>query len=286
MPRPPKHSDPSGARSSRAGDPAAPVAVPSASGPAHQRQETALIADPRRARGARRALRRKLAIFALVLGVSAGVVVTRSLWSGVASLAEGDGAHARGDEQAAIVLWRRAARWYVPGASHVGLAYDRLEELAEAAEARGDRGTALAAWRGIRRSILATRSLYVPHQERLDVANQRIAALMATPAAPTPAASADEPAGDGADSAAEPALAPSDPSLAAWHYERLARPLAPSPLWSVIALLGFATWLAGGLLFALRGVSADDQLVPRTAGYAGVLIAVGLIVWLLGLHLA
>ncbi|GAB4560199.1 MAG: hypothetical protein Tsb0020_06670 [Haliangiales bacterium] len=279
MPRPPRHSDPSGARSSRAGEPAAPAVAQSASGPAHQRQETALIADPRRARGARRALRRKLAIFALVLGVSLGVVVTRSLWSGVASLAEGDGAHARGEEQAAIVLWRRAARWYVPGASHVGLAYDRLEELAEAAEARGDRDTALAAWRGIRRSILATRSLYVPHRERLEVANQRIAALMATPAAPTPAAGADEPAGDGADNASEPALA-------AWHYERLARPLAPSPLWSVIALLGFATWLAGGLLFALRGVSADDQLVPRTAGYAGVLIAVGLIVWLLGLHLA
>jgi hypothetical protein len=33
-----------------------------------------------------------------------------------------------------------------------------------------------------------------------------------------------------------------------------------------------------------RGVSAEDRLVPRAASTAGVLITVGLVVWLLGLH--
>ncbi|WP_428267417.1 hypothetical protein [Haliangium sp.] len=220
---------------------------------------------------ARRALRRKLVAVAVVIGVSAGVVVTRALWAGTRALAQGDAAYAEGDVPAAIERWRRAARWYVPGGSHVDLAYDRLETEARAAEARGDRDLALSAWRGVRSSILATRGLYLPHEHRLEPANRRIAALMA--------AQEQAAAGEGA--------ARGDPAEAEdWHYQRLAPVPGPSPFWSLFALLGLATWLGGGILFALRGVTDEDRLVPRTAGYAGILVAVGLVFWLLGLHLA
>lgn len=256
-------------------------------------------ADPT-ARAARQALRRRVSLVALVLAVGLGVVVTRAIWAGSRALANGDAAHQQGELALAVELWRSAARWYVPGAPHVGAAYERLETLAHAAEERGDLDTALAAWRGVRSSILATRSLYVPHEERLDPANRRIAALMAAheralgvgppdtlnsedAAADAPGAAPADAPGDARSGPAD-ALA-GDPA-ARWHYERLAPIPGSSPFWSVIAILGFATWLGGGLLFALRGITPDDRLVPRTAAYAGVLVACGLVVWLLGLYLA
>jgi hypothetical protein len=241
----------------------------------------------------RAARRRTLAALGLLLAVGLAAVVTRAVWAGSRALANGDAAQQRGDLAQAVDLWRQAARWYVPGASHVEAAYQRLEELARAAEQRGDIDTALAAWTGVRSSILATRSFYLPHAERLEPANQRIAVLMAARerALASGASGAGAPAvpdaPDPGDASARPlpADASGDPA-AAWHYERLAPVPGPSVAWSVLALLGFATWLAGGLIFALRGVTHDDRLVPRTAAYAGILVAAGLVLWLLGLSLA
>jgi hypothetical protein len=39
----------------------------------------------------------------------------------------------------------------------------------------------------------------------------------------------------------------------------------------------------GGFLFAWRGMTAVDRLDKRMAARAGILVAVGLIVWMLGL---
>lgn len=237
-------------------------------------------APDRAARAARLALRKKLAAIALVIGLCLGVVVTRAVWEGTRALAAGDAAREQRDLPRAITQWRRAARWYVPGARHMSAAYDRLERLAREAEDQGELDTALAAWRGIRSSILATRSLYTPFAERLEPANRHIAALMA------------ELEGRHGGPGAEPVDAQGtlpladEAARAAWHYDLLARSHGPSPFWSLIAILGFAMWLGGGLLFALRGVTADDVLVPRTAAHAGLLVAGGLLVWMLGLQLA
>ena len=256
-----------------------------ASGPAPEAAASSSTAS----RVARRALRKKLAAVVLVASLSLGVVVTRAVWAGTRALAAGEAASKQGELQAAITEWRRAARWYVPGARHMGAAYDRLERLAMAAEEAGDLDTALAAWRAIRGSILATRSLYTPFAERLDPANQRIADLMAA----LEDAPADQVSGATSASGAEPG--PGAAGLradaareqrAAWHYDLLIRDHAPSPFWSLLAILGFALWLGGGLLFALRGVTADDELVPRTAAHAGIMVAAGLLLWMLGLHLA
>lgn len=240
----------------------------------------------------RRARRRKLTALALVLAVGLAAVMTRAVWAGARALANGDAAEQRGEHALAIDLWRQAARWYVPGATHVTAAYQRLDTLARAAEARGDIDTALAAWRGIRSSILATRSFYLPHAERLEPANRRIAVLMAAlERAPARDPGADPPAiplppDDGSAGSSDDGSDFGDDEDAAWHYQRLAPVPGPSPFWSLVAILGFATWLTGGLVFALRGVTPDDRLVPRTAAYAGILVAVGLVIWFLGLYLA
>lgn len=242
-------------------------------------------AAEKRAPGERkRQRRRKLAAYAVLLGVCLGVVVTRAVWQGRSALAEGDVALSNGEHRTAIERWRRAARWYVPLAPHVGDAYDRLEDLGDTAAGQGDIETALACFRGVRSSILATRSLYTPHGHRLDPANRRIAELMARQEALVP----DLMAAPGAASPPAPSRDADEPAVGskAWHYALLSRDDAPSVFWSIIALLGFAMWVSGGLLFALRGVSAKDRLVPRMAAYAGGLIASGLVVWMTGLYLA
>lgn len=223
------------------------------------------------------ARRRTLAAIGLLLAVGLAAVVTRAVWAGSRALADGDAAEQRGELVRAVELWRQAARWYVPGASHVEGAYRRLETLARAAEQRGDIDTALAAWTGVRSSILATRSFYLPHAERLAPANQRIAVLMAV---------RERALAHGEDRASEQALPDASDPAAAWHLERLAPVPGPSVAWSVVAILGFGAWLAGGLIFTLRGVTPDDRLVPRTAAYAAILVAVGLVIWLLGLSMA
>jgi hypothetical protein len=211
-------------------------------------------------------MKRRLVTIGLVLAFCLGVVVTRAVWEGRSALFEGDvAAQSRGDQEDAIRWWRRAARWYVPLAPHVGRAYDRLEELGARAEKEGDLATALAAWQGVRGSILATRSFFTPHQERLEPANRRIAALLAAMEQSPP---------EGSRAA----------GLEAWHHELLARDEAPALGWTILALLGFLVWLGGGVLFALRGVSAEDRLVARPAITAGVLVVAGLLVWVLGLH--
>lgn len=213
-------------------------------------------------------MRRKVAIGAAVAGICIGVVVTRAVWDGYAALAEAQAAVDRGDLADAVAWYRRAARWYVPGAPHVARAYDRLEAIAREAERNGDIDTALAAWRGIRSSILATRSVYTPFAERLDPANRRIAALMAE---------VEGPSADPGASAAE---------REAWHYDLLRRDDAPSVAWSLVALAGFAMWVGGGLWFALRAVTPDDKWVGRVAARSGIAIAAGLVLWLVGLYRA
>jgi hypothetical protein len=226
--------------------------------------------------------RRRLVWAAVLALMCLGAVLSRVFVDGTAALREGDAAHraaeaaraagqadeARAAEELAIDRWRRAARWYAPGAPHVGAAYRRLEALAAAAEAAGDRELALMAWRGVRSSALATRSFYTPHAEARARADARIAALMAA--------------------LEDPAVAPGQDEAArrAWHLALLARDEAPSVVWSVLALVGFFTWVGGGCWFAWRGVAADDRLDRRQAQVAGVLVVVGLGLWVVALYLA
>jgi hypothetical protein len=206
-------------------------------------------------------------IVALVVAVGLGVVVTRVVWDGRQALAAGDAAMAAGDARGALEGWRRAARWYAPGAPHVADAYARMEALARAAEEHGDDGLALAAWRGVRSSSLSTRSFYTPFASVLAVANERIAALTARK---------------------EVELDPSrqEAEQRELHLSLLTTGGDPSIPWTIVALAGFAAWVGGGFWFARRAVTEDDRLERRTAIRAAALTAVGLVVWMVGLYQA
>ncbi len=211
--------------------------------------------------------RRSLLIGLATAFLCLGVVSVRAMWEGSSALSRGDAAHAEGDTEEAIRWWRRAARWYVPLAPHVGSAYARLRKLGDAATRDGDTQTALAAWRGVRSSIRATRSFYTPYSEHVDEADKNIASLMAD------LELAEDAEKDRAKTEAR-------------HYSLLKLDQMPSIFWSVIALLGMFLWIGSGFGFALRAVDDSDRLVPKAAAYSGAGIAMGLVIWLVGLHLA
>jgi hypothetical protein len=101
------------------------------------------------------------------------------------------------------------------------------------------------------------------------VANERIAELMK-----------DE------ELAADPAKAAKADDIRAFHLGLLQRDDSPSVPWVVIALAGFLAWVGGGFWLARRGVTAEDKLERRTAARAGLLIVIGLAVWMIGLYQA
>ncbi len=210
---------------------------------------------------------RGIAALLAVCLIASGVVVTRALVEGQRALHEADAAGEAGDVREAIAGYRAAARWYVPGAGHAKEAYDRLEEIGRAREAEGDRAGALAAWRGVRGSILATRSAYSPFDDRLERANAHIARLLAE----KERARAGPASSDGLATAKD------------WHRDALARVNAPSPAWTLLAVFGLALWIAGAVVFVVRGVTASGVLARRPAIAAAVFVVMGLVIWLLGL---
>jgi len=227
-------------------------------------------------------VRRKLITVAIVAAVVIGALATRAIWEGRSALHDGDEAAQRGDTDAAIEGWRRAARWYVPVAPHVGAAYDRLERMAAQAEAHGDRLVALEAWRAVRSSALATRWVVTPHADRKARADAHIARLMAEEPV------WGQPVPEGADptrlAAADAGATPADRE--AFYAKQLARDDAPSLAWVIVALIGFGVWLGGCVRFARRALDAEDRLVRRVAIEAGALVLVGLVVWVVGLYQA
>ncbi len=227
-------------------------------------------------------MRRKLVTAAIVAAVVIGALVTRAIWEGRSALHAGDEAMANGDVAGAIDGWRRAARWYVPLAPHVGDAYDRLARVATDAELQQDRITALTAWRAIRSSSLATRWVVTPYADRKAHADQRIAALMAE----EPVWGQPVPAGEDPTRLAAPEAGDTVAAREAYYAAQLARDGAPSLAWVIVALAGFGGWLGGCVRFARRALGPEDRLDRRVAAESGVLVLIGMVVWVVGLYLA
>ena len=98
-------------------------------------------------------------------GLVVGAATTRVVVSGEKEVALSTAALKAGDAHGAAEHARRAAGWYMPGAPHVRVAYERLLALGTAAEGLGDRETALFAFRGVRTASIETQWLFAPHEE-------------------------------------------------------------------------------------------------------------------------
>jgi len=214
------------------------------------------------------ALARTLSRGALIAGVLLASFTLRVLVSARSELRTADDFQAHGDLEAALVHYRRAARWYAPGSPYHGAALQKLGAMGAQAEQRGDEELALSAYRAVRSAIMSTRSFYVPERARLRAADERIASLMAEqPAPPMDAGKSRE-------------------QLRKEHLALLEAEPGPSVLWSCVLLLGFFAWVGGAFAFTLRAIDADDRFIPREALRWGALIALGFGLFVLGMSLA
>lgn len=205
--------------------------------------------------------RRRLAIGG---GVAVAVLVPlllRVTLEGGAELRAADEARARRDLDGEIEHLGRALRWRTPLAGHDEAARERLWAIGQAQEAEGDREAALAAYRELRRGLLATRVLRIPHRARWTQANERIAALMAEQER---ALGLPAPGGDAREAA---------------HLALLSREPGPAPIRGHLAALCFAGWLVALAGFALRAIGPRGRLRPRPALRWGLAVLGLLVAW-------
>lgn len=209
----------------------------------------------------RRALRPALRALA-VLGVLLAVLAVRVVTGSRAELRRGEQLLAQRDPDAAILSLRRAARWYAPGNPYGAEALERLLAIGAEAERAGDHERALAAYRAVHGAVMSTRSVFVPHREHLERADERIAAL-------TSEVARGEPARTRRDVLAE-----------------LRAPERPHVGWTLLLLAGWIAWTAGAFVFAQRAIDEEDRLRGREAGIWGTVVVLGFGLFVIGMALA
>ena len=207
---------------------------------------------------------RVLAVLALIFAA----VAVRVVMSAKAELAVAQRHEQDGDVEAAIVHYRRAARWYAPLSPFHVEALAALGQIGAAAEQNGEVELALSAYRAVRSSVLSTRSLYVPEEPRLKAADKRIAALMA--GLPPPQMDAGK----------------SREQLEREHLALLERDPDPKLGWTLLLLAGFAAWVFGAFAFAGRAIDAEDRFIRAEAVRWGATIVVGFALFVLGMAMA
>jgi hypothetical protein len=188
---------------------------------------------------------------AMIVASVVVLFVARAMFEGEAAMRRAERAD---NDDAAIAYALRATKWYVPFASHPRRGYDSLRAIARRAESVGDIETALIAWQAIRAGTHATRSFYMPFEDRAKEADAQIAILLASRA----------PAGIDRDKPRE--------KIVQEHRQELARTDGPNAL-AVVALYA---GLAVGLFGAYRALSrVPDADVDRRRRLTSLALAAG-----------
>jgi hypothetical protein len=198
-------------------------------------------------------------------GLVVGAATARVAFSGEKELGLSTAALRAGDAHGAAEHARRAAGWYVPGAPHVRVAYERLLALGTAAEGLGDRDTALFAFRGVRTASIETRWIVTPHEEDRDRADHAIARIEAE--APRAPGLRNEP----------PAAVERE------QLEALARDETPRTGWVLALVVGALTWAVGAAAVARRAVGATGTVSWPRAFPGLVAATAGIALWLLAI---
>ena len=193
------------------------------------------------------------------IGVVVGAVLAFDVISrGEREMEQSDQSFDRGDLVASLVHARRAAALYVPGAPHVKAAYARLIAIATGSESTGRLEMARRAWGAVRGSVLETQSSGERHY--LESATNRLAVLYAPSKEGLMGSSgADQPG-----------------SLEAEPEQLGPRWFSAAAL--VIGLLATALGLAA---LARFGLDSEGQPRWREAGWALILLMVGVACWTL-----
>ncbi len=202
----------------------------------------------------------------VVISTMLAMVTMRVAWSGGGAHRSGLAAAGAQDWDRAIELLSRSARWYLPGSPRVREALTTLGAIGASREAAGDIPTALAAWREVRRSIRAVRSMWLPNADLAPQADRRIAHLMAGQ--------------HEANRAGDPA---SFDERKREHLALLEMDKSPDPWWSLLVVLAFFGWVGGGAAFAFRAWDEEGAFQPGPALTWGGVIAGCLALWILGM---
>jgi hypothetical protein len=197
--------------------------------------------------------------------IGAAVVVARVAIDGRAALRAGSVAEGRGESLEAIRRYLDAARLTLPGSPWTAQALDGLDALARRTEAAGDGVTARRALEAMRAAILGTRSFYTPHAARLAAIDARLAHLYSSVPDERPSAPKD---------------------LEAWYAARLAPRPGPSLPFALLALAGLGLWLGAAVAFVRWGLDAGLRLRPGGALASGLLLGLGVALFIVGLRLA
>ncbi len=154
--------------------------------------------------------------------------------------------------------YKRAASWYVPFNPYVPIALESLRRLAMVAEHRAERALALEHWRAIRAAILSTRSVWIPHRDRLSQANEHIASLLAEAYPPGTVSLHRGP---------ENSNRPLTRSEALVHYQaqldQHSQPIHPA---SFLPWIGFSLILGSALHLRRRGYDEENRPLGKRRG--------------------
>ncbi len=211
----------------------------------------------------------RIASVALVIAAMLAMVAMRVAWSGAASHRAGLAAAGAQDWDLAIEHLSRSARWYLPGSARVREALQTLGTIAREREAQGDVTTALAAYREVRRSIRAVRTMWLPNADLAPATDERIAHLMS-------GQHERNRAGDPAPFAERKTE----------HLALLEVDTSPNPWWSLVVVLAFFGWVGAGFRFVYRAWDADGGFHGGPAlTWAGIITAC-MAIWILAMTLA
>ncbi len=171
---------------------------------------------------------------------------------------------AAADPPRAMEHYERVIHWHVPFLSLSGKAAEKMWDYAADREQQGDIEQALNTLRILRGAFYAARSFYTPGHDWIVRCNEKIAALMAS----------------------KPAYSPADRNKSyderkAEILEMLSRERSPHAGWAVLTEIGFWGWVACAFLFIFKGFTPKGafQSRPAVRWASGWLVCYGLWIW-------
>jgi hypothetical protein len=213
-------------------------------------------------------------IFQNALLVLGSVIVVLAMLGVKASLSarqawrQAEAAYQNGAPQEAITYYERAIKWYTPLSPWVRRAVERLWDIGTQAEAGDDVSLALQAYQGLRSSLYAVQSFYLPYRHWIPKSDAKIAALMARTTQT-----------EGQDSGK---LA----QETARFTQMLQRDTASHMGWTVLTEVGFLAWVGASVGFLWYAVGDHGGWRWRQGLLWGSGIIVGFTVWTVGMLLA
>ena len=161
---------------------------------------------------------------------------------------------------------RRAAAYYLPGSPWVRQAVQALIREAKAAETARKPAHALHTWRALRSAIMQLRGLSAPYSEHLPMIHRRIVALSAL------------------DTDAKTSLRTAEGRKKL--LERLDKPRSPRAGYVALGLVGFCLWVGGAFALLFVGLKADGSRKARRFWPLLSAVALGVLLFALGLGAA